>query len=364
MKRVLLATLEYPPQTGGVAAFSANLTTTLPRENINILVNGKNKYKEGNVSSDSFFFRLFWPRWIPALYKIRKKVKETETQLIWAGQVLPLGTIAYLIQQSFGIPYCVSTYGMDVTLHAPHSRKWAVMKQVFENAHFIIAGSKFTKKAIVKMGIPGDHILVVYPCPNLKPQGPIREVMQKKEDEFVILSVGRLVKRKGQDKLIESMPDILKKHPKARLWIVGDGKDVKYLHELADKSLARKRISFFGKVSDEELRGFYQQADVFAMPSRSIGEKDVEGFGIVYVEANSFGIPVVGGNSGGVREAVEHGKSGFVVNGEDPAAITNAINYFIEHPEERKRIGEYGRERVQTVFQWNVQGAILNQLLA
>ena len=105
------------------------------------------------------------------------------------------------------------------------------------------------------------------------------------------------------------------------------------------------------------------RADVFAMPVRSLGNKDTEGFGIVFLEANTFGLPVVGGNSGGVPDAIAHNESGYLVDGEDIEAITERILFLLTHPDEAARLGEAGRQRVKAKFQWPTQSKKLAELL-
>lgn len=363
MKRTLLLTLEYPPQKGGIAAYLSSLVTHLSSTDISVLCNGNKRQNFDKVTMVPFYSSTVWPRWIPAIWLTLRHMFKQDIDQLWVSHILPLGTVAYIIHKMTGTPYIVSLHGMDINMLRPRSKKGFLAKRILKNAKAITANSSFTKKTIEQFGIDGERIQLIYPCPGITPVGNIETIVKKKEGDTVILAVARLVKRKGQDKLIEAMPNLLEHHPNTQLWLVGKGQDDKYLQKLADKSPAKPNIRFFGEVSDAEVRGLYNQADIFAMPSRTLKNKDTEGFGIVYLEANLFGLPVVGGNTGGIPDAVEHGKTGFLVDGEDIDALTKTIQYLIEHPEERLKMGSVGKKRAQELFKWSIQAEKLKQLL-
>ncbi len=150
-------------------------------------------------------------------------------------------------------------------------------------------------------------------------------------EKEVIVCVGRLVPRKGQDELVRAMPEILKSHPDAHLLFVGTGSYRKVLDNLiADRSL-QKHVTFTGRVQYEDLTKYICVGDIFAMPSRSrMAGLEVEGLGIVYLEASSCGIPVLGGDSGGAPDAVLEGVTGLVVNGRDTAAVARGAIKLLE----------------------------------
>ena len=173
------------------------------------------------------------------------------------------------------------------------------------------------------------------------------------EDKKVIVSVGRLVHRKGQDHLIEAMPEILKSHPNAHLLFVGTGSYRKVLDNLiADRSL-QKNVTFTGRVQYEDLTKYICVGDIFAMPSRSrMAGLEVEGLGIVYLEASSCGLPVLGGDSGGAPDAVLEGVTGYVVNGRDTNAVANGVIKLLEA--DKAAMGKAGRKWALEVWDWDI----------
>ena len=172
-------------------------------------------------------------------------------------------------------------------------------------------------------------------------------------DKEVIVSVGRLVPRKGQDELVKALPEILKSHPNAHLLFVGTGSYRKVLDNLiADRSL-QKHVTFTGRVQYEDLTKYICVGDIFAMPSRSrMAGLEVEGLGIVYLEASSCGLPVLGGDSGGAPDAVLQGVTGLVVDGRDKHAIAKGAIKLLSA--DRKAMGAAGRKWAVETWDWNI----------
>jgi len=364
MRRTLLLTLEYPPQKGGVAAYYYNLAQQLPKDAIHVLMNGEADDTRNGVTVAPFFSHSVWPKWLPAVRLTMRTIRKHSIKHLWVGQILPLGTIALIINKLIGIPYTVSTHGMDLTIVPKKSRKGWLLKQVLKNAHSGTANSAFTAKQAVDRGATHGLVYTIFPCPHNTPDAPRTILEEKPEGQFAILCVARLVRRKGADKLIETMPAIIKENPNTVLWLVGKGEDAKHLQELASQSSAKEQIRFWGCVSDAELCGLYSQADLFAMPSRTLKNQDVEGFGIVYLEANMFNLPVIGGLSGGVEDAVINGQTGYLVNGEDIDAISERILYLIHHADQRELLGTLAKKRAKSQFQWAVQAETLKRLFS
>jgi phosphatidylinositol alpha-1,6-mannosyltransferase len=248
---------------------------------------------------------------------------------------------------------------MDVALAANSFRKKILTTKILQNAHRVIANSEFTANLVSGFGVPADRITMLPPCPQALTAASDSEVHATRElfglvGKKVILSVGRLVLRKGFDTLVEAMPEILKTTPSAILVIAGEGNmSGKLVHE-AKKRGVEGSVRFVGGVDKKTLAALYQSAHVFAMPCRGIGP-DVEGFGTVYLEAGQFGVPSVAGKSGGASEAVINGKTGLVV---EPTveATAHAIIDLLTHEDKRAPLGEAAQIFAQG-FSWkhNVQ---------
>ena len=162
----------------------------------------------------------------------------------------------------------------------------------------------------------------------------------------VLLSVSRLVMSKGIHRVIEAMPRIISEVPGAQYFIVGDGHYREQLTQLANASPARDNITFLGALTDEEKFECYANCDVFVLPS------EVEGFGVVFLEANAFAKPVVAGRIGGVPEAVEDEESGLLVDPHNVDEIAEAVIRLLKNTGEAARLGDNGRRRVERQFSW------------
>lgn len=180
----------------------------------------------------------------------------------------------------------------------------------------------------------------------------------------MVVCVSRLVPRKGQDTLIGAMPRILAALPDAVLLIVGGGPYEADLRALATSTGVADSVVFTGAVPWSELPAHYGAGDVFAMPCRTRrGGLDVEGLGIVYLEASATGLPVVAGDSGGAPDAVLHGETGWVVPGGDPAQAADRIVVLLQDPALRARMGERGRAWVEEKWRWDLLAERLRELL-
>jgi phosphatidylinositol alpha-1,6-mannosyltransferase len=218
--------------------------------------------------------------------------------------------------------------------------------------------SKKSAKAMVRIapGIDVDHF------------SPVDSSKLRKElnldGKKVIVSVGRLVHRKGQDHLIQSLPEIVKRVPNAHLLMVGKGPYLDHLAKLVALNKLEDHVSFIGRIQYAELPQFICAGDVFAMPSRSrFGGLEVEGLGIVYLEASACGLPVVAGASGGAPDAVIEGVTGVVVDGTDNPKITDAIVSLLNDSEKARAMGIAGRQWIVENWRWEIWSAQFNKLL-
>jgi phosphatidylinositol alpha-1,6-mannosyltransferase len=184
------------------------------------------------------------------------------------------------------------------------------------------------------------------------------------EDKKVIVSVGRLVHRKGQDYLIEAMPLILNKVPQAHLLLVGQGPYREYLEKLVERHGLRNSVTFIGRIDYKELPMYLCVGDIFAMPSRSrLMGLEVEGLGIVYLEASACGLPVLAGNSGGAPDAVVQDETGLVVSGTDEQQIASAAIDLLNNPDLAQKMGMAGRQWIVANWRWEIWSKQFEALL-
>ncbi|MCX6785583.1 MAG: glycosyltransferase family 4 protein [Candidatus Komeilibacteria bacterium] len=348
--KILLVTMEYPPFKGGVGNYYFNLVKNLTGHQVKV-------FQAGPAS----FYKFFWPKWLKLYFEIKKNVKKDKPDLIWVGQVLPVGEAAYLIKKFYNIHYFASTHGLDIMLPQQQLRKEKAMRQVLDNAEFITANSNFTKKELLNLGYAEDKVEVVYPCSNILMNREINEakkqIIRNKlnlNNKKVLLTVGRLVERKGQGTVIGTLPKLLEKFPDLVYVMVGDGPDNAKLKALVFKLGLADKVFFLENISNEELPAYYQVADLFVMPAKNLAG-DVEGFGIVYLEAAACGLPAVAGKSGGVMEAVVDGQTGLLVDPDNQEELAEKISELLINRELYKKLANNARSRVERDFIWAKQ---------
>jgi phosphatidylinositol alpha-1,6-mannosyltransferase len=184
------------------------------------------------------------------------------------------------------------------------------------------------------------------------------------EGKKIIVSVGRLVHRKGQDKLIEAFPTIVREIPNAHLLIVGEGPYRKHLEKLVERLSLKENVTFVGRIFYDDLPSYLSASDVFVMPSRSrFFGLEVEGLGIVYLEASACAIPVVAGISGGAPDAVQEGITGLCVDGTNAAQIAEAVIHICSDSKRAAKMGLAGRNWIIEQWRWEIWSKEFNTLL-
>jgi len=333
---------------------------------------------------------------LPMLWRIPKEMKRLGTDIVFAGEVLPVGTAVWILSllrpalRSFSIGgYGVFVHGLDLALTG---RKRWIARQVLSNATWVITNSEHTKKTVLGYGVDPKKIYILTPCPssavianvrhsdtalageesrNRHPgpdQDPIvmdsGQAGMTSERIWRFLTVARFVERKGYDTAVAVVED-LKKRVQAFEWtFIGDGPDKKRIQELVQVSGVNDSIRWLDAQTAETLSREYQRADLFVFLPRELQNGDVEGFGMVCLEAALYGLPVVAANSGGVAEAVLNGVTGVLTSPTDVQKIAHDIIRLMNDSECRKKMGEAGRERVLKDFRWEDRVQQLFQIIA
>jgi phosphatidylinositol alpha-1,6-mannosyltransferase len=283
-----------------------------------------------------------------------KKLKTERYDAVFVTHRADFAALANTASRLLGKPYFISVYGGEI-LHDFRARS---VKRNFASARAVIAISKYTKALLVSLGVSEKRIRII-PCgtdpqrfsPDISGSG----VRQKFgiEDKKVILSVSRLVKRKGNANVISALPDILEEIPKAHYLIAGTGPEEGNLQAQVREMGLSEAVSFAGYVNETDLPSFYASCNVFVMPSFAAHRgENVEGFGIAYLEANACGKPVVGGRTGGVPDAIIDGETGLLVDPLDVRDIRKAIVRILGDDEKAREMGLAGRKRVETEYNW------------
>ncbi len=306
--------------------------------------------------------------------------RQVRPKAILAARVLPEGLIGSVVGRLLGIPSIVLAHGEEISGNAKglalgRRRKWttalkrSLLWRTYAAADAIIGNAHFTKRLLVEGGIEEAKVAVVHPGTDpvrFRPADRDAALTQQLalEGKRVILTLGRLTERKGQDMTIRALPRILQAVPECVYVIGGGGEYGRHLRGLAASLGLNSHVRFLGEVQDEMLPKLYALADVFAMPNRKLPlSNDLEGFGIVFLEAGACGVPVVGGRSGGVPDAVIDGQTGLLVDGANPDEIARAVIRLLTDRELARSLGLKARQRVQAELTWEhsargVQAAI------
>jgi len=268
---------------------------------------------------------------------VKRSVALTHGHEVWWAKVFPFNFLLRRIGST-----------VDVLTYLGEFTQSAISKALTSNA----------QGAMVKIapGIDTDHF-----APT---DASILRRSLGLEDKKVIVSVGRLVHRKGQDYLIQSMPSILHQVPNAHLLLVGQGPYLEHLQKLVIENGLENSVTFIGRVDYKELPQYLCVGDIFAMPSRSrLMGLEVEGLGIVYLEASSCGLPVLAGNSGGAPDAVKQSETGLVVSGTDEKQIASAAIELLNNSDSSKKMGLAGRQWIVNNWRWEIWSKEFEALL-
>ncbi|NTW22151.1 glycosyltransferase family 4 protein [Candidatus Falkowbacteria bacterium] len=349
--KTLLFTTEYPPQFGGVSNYYEELVRHWPdQDGLAVLDNSNGKLVDNKLS----FFK-----WRPAFSALSHAVKEQGIKHIIVGQILPLGTVAWIKSKRLGCTYSVVLHGMDVPFALRSSRKRWLAKRILAGAERVICTNSYVAELAKPLLNDHSKIAIVNPGIGKVPavDGFMTDSLSAKyslSGKTIILSLSRLVKRKGMDMVIRTLPALFADDPKLIYVIAGTGPDEAYLKGLAAAlpEEDQKRIIFTGQITDAEKWSWLSLCRLFIMPARDI-DGDFEGFGIVYLEANLMGKPVIAGRSGGVPDAVVSDLNGLLVNPNDTNEIRQAIQTLTQDEAYAEKLGTQGRERAIRHFTWN-----------
>jgi phosphatidyl-myo-inositol dimannoside synthase len=287
--------------------------------------------------------------------------------IAYCARALPEGLSA-LIARLFlhGPPYVVWTHGEELVTYQKSRELAFLLRCVHRYATALIANSENTRRMLEELGVPPAKIFIVYPGVDAdRFGGGDREAMRARlgwRDNFVLLSVGRLQSRKGHDLVIRGMSRLRVLRPDLRYLIVGDGEERPRLEGLVQEHGLADAVRFAGKAPDGLLPDYYAAADLFVHPNRIDDDGDLEGFGMVFLEAAAARLPVVGGNSGGVPEAVHDQVTGFLVDGRDVDEFVHAVRRLAEAPALRASMGDAGHARVVQRFSWKTSVRTLSDL--
>jgi phosphatidylinositol alpha-1,6-mannosyltransferase len=280
---------------------------------------------------------------------------------IFIGQIDLIGGLGLLLDRLLGVPYVAFTHGEDLTKRKQVAAwRRRLREATCLKASKVVANSSFTVEELINLGVSRERIALIPPGVDAQRFTPQRDAGAFRSGlaphgEKLLLTVGRLTRRKGHALVISALPRVLQVVPSLRYVIVGpDWGEREKLEELIEELDLQKEVVFLGRVGDEELPHIYSACDLFVMANyEPQNNLDTEGFGIVFLEANACGKPVIGGQAGGVADAVVHGETGLLVDATDPDELSSAIIRLLTDESYARRLGRKGRQRVLERFSWD-----------
>jgi phosphatidylinositol alpha-1,6-mannosyltransferase len=380
VRKTLIVTNDFPPRPGGIQAFLHNMALRLDPERLVVYASTWKRSREGVEATAAFDaeqpFTVVRDRTtmlLPTPGVTRRAVgllREHGCTSVWFGAAAPLGLMAPALRNAGAERLVATTHGHEAGwAQLPAARQ--LLRRIGDSTDTITYLGEYTRSRIAGALSPQAAARMAQLPPGVDektfhPGSGGDEIRARLglTDRPVVVCVSRLVRRKGQDTLIQAMPRILAAEPDAVLLIVGGGPYEKDLRELAHDTGVAGSVRFTGPVPWAELPAHYGAGDVFAMPCRTRrGGLDVEGLGIVYLEASATGLPVVAGDSGGAPDAVLDGETGWVVRGGSPSEAADRIITLLGDAELRRRMGERGREWVEEKWRWDLLAEHLKNLL-
>ncbi|MFC8145030.1 glycosyltransferase family 4 protein [Streptomyces paradoxus] len=380
MRKTLIVTNDFPPRPGGIQAFLHNMALRLDPQRLVVYASTWKRTREGVEATRAFDaeqpFTVVRDRTtmlLPTPGATRRAVgllREHGCTSVWFGAAAPLGLMAPALRAAGAERLVATTHGHEAGwAQLPAARQ--LLRRIGDSTDTITYLGEYTRSRIASALTHQAAARMAQLPPGVDektfhPGSGGEEVRARLglTDRPVVVCVSRLVRRKGQDTLIRAMPRILAAEPDTVLLIVGGGPYEKDLRRLAHETGVASAVRFTGAVPWSELPAHYGAGDVFAMPCRTRrGGLDVEGLGIVYLEASATGLPVVAGDSGGAPDAVLDGETGWVVRGGSPQDAADRIITLLGDAELRRRMGERGREWVEEKWRWDLLAEHLKSLL-
>jgi phosphatidylinositol alpha-1,6-mannosyltransferase len=374
MRRTLIVTNDFPPRQGGIQSFIHSLALRLPADQLTVYAPNWDGAREFDNAQPFEVVRHPTSLMLPVPSVIRRATalaKARHAEAVVFGAAAPLGLVTPALRKA-GV-------GRAIAITHGHEAGWAALPGARTLLHRIgeetdvvtylgeyfrarVSGA-LSARAAARMLRLTPGVDAARFRPDAGDGARIRE-RHGLAGRPVVVCVSRLVPRKGQDTLIKAWPAVLRQVPDAALLIVGNGPYSATLRQLAERSGLTPHVRFSGAVPEDELPAHFAAGDVFAMPCRTRrGGLDVEGLGIVYLEASAAGLPVVGGDSGGAPDAILEGETGYVVPGRDTAALVARITRLLQDPAGARAMGEKGRAWVERDWSWDQSAARLRAMI-
>jgi len=359
---ILIPTADYPPIEGGISTVALRLSRELAELGHSVTVvaphfPGQTEFDKSEPVTVVRFrgYGLGWLRFFPMLAATLPLMKRADA--ILGINIAYGGVMGLLGRWLFAKPYVTFGYAYEFLKFRRVPPLAALLRRAYQRSKFVVAISAFTRERLVEFGVSVSRIETILPgAPEAKPIS--KEEIEHAKRAYnlnghkMVLAVGRMIARKGHSTLIRALPRILEAHPDTVLICAGRGPCLSETRDLANELGVADNVRLPGYVPDDHLAALYQSCEVFALPTGEDANGQVEGFGLVFAEAQAYGKPVVAGRSGGVTDAVEDGKTGLLIPPGDTDALAQSVISLLDDPIRAAELGANGKARVARELNW------------
>jgi len=370
----------YDFERGGIARHSREVAEGLGRLGHRVFVISDFKEGAAGLTGNEAFIPVSFPKrdlrspsfWLD-IVPMRSLTRKLSIEMMFLEALFPYGPMVLLLSKATGIPFSLIVHGAELFVEKLKTR--LIVSQILGKAKSVICVSRFTRDSLLRRFPKSRMPVIIHPGTRPETFVPVanRGVLLEKYGlggKRVVLSVSRLVRRKGHAQVVKALPKVIEQVPEVVYLIAGSGPAAEELRALVRDMELGESVRFLGIVDEDKLVDLYAMCDVFVLPSMQTtdtesGSLRMEGFGIAFLEAAASGRPVVAGRSGGSVEAVVDGVTGILVDGEDPGQVGDAILRLLLDEQLAERLGRNGRGRIEREFSWDViVRAIEREILA
>jgi phosphatidylinositol alpha-1,6-mannosyltransferase len=383
--RFLVMADSFLPHSGGSRVYYANLYKNLLEQypdTITLLtkkVPGWRNFDSQNINQRFRISRRFnplpnWkygqlPKAFPQLVHASATLAAGRYDCMHCCDLFPQALNGVALSAVFGLPLLIFCHGDEISQTDRRRFQPRVRDFVYRRADALVAANQYAKDGLLRIGIPSNRIHKVTPGVDLehfRPGSPSKGLVDRfaLAGKKVLLTVARLVPRKGHRIVLEALSVVSKQIPNLKYLIVGEGPEKERLEQIVQQLQLGGVVTFVGDVSHEQIAEFYKLCDIFIMINRLEGGGDVESFGMVFTEANAMGKVVIGGRSGGTAEAVLDGTTGFLVDPESAPDVAGRLLLLLNDEELARSMGSAGLKRVIHEFGWKSRSDILRRISA
>ncbi|MEK7631451.1 MAG: glycosyltransferase [Patescibacteria group bacterium] len=365
--RVLLITTTFLPQFGGVERFLAHLFGKREDIHVDVLTEpGTDVVSGWKLIRTPLLTGKIRPRWLGTYRSFQHYTEKHDYDVIILGHYAPYLAAALHCRKKYGTKVVVITHGMDILSYdTAGGIRRRMLRKNLPKADLVIANSQFTNTHLKRLGVAESRRVVVTPGADAPEQRmdkiAARKTLKLSPDAQVLLTVGRLVQRKGHVLAIDAVASLAQKYPNLHYLIVGRGAEETHIRTRIAKHHLEQRIHVLNNVEDTNT--VYAAADLFVFPSFEGKRGDVEGFGLVSVEAQAHGLPVIASNTGGIPETINPGITGELVEPGEADEIAKAIEPFLKDPFRLQRYSDRARKFAKEQFSWETRRKRIAELL-